>query len=180
MAAPAQSFSAFDSQPTESFMISEDEQLKARLLERTRRMLEARVEEVMTTDVVSVDWNDLTARAARLCLELQVLGVLVMKDGRAANMVTSHDLLRLGYEEVFDENRDYLRMKVGDLVAEKEFVTARPGALLRDVLNLMVDKRVRSVPIIQDGYVHGILSMTDMMRWYRKTHDEVRTGQLPA
>lgn len=159
-------------------MVTKDEDLREFLLQRTQRMLDAVVEDVMTPDVLSVDVNDLSAKAARLILENGVLGVLVMKDGRAFNMVTASDLLRLSYEEVFDENREFLRLTVGDLIGEKEFVSVPSGTLLRELLAVMVDRRVRSVPIIDGGLVRGIVSMTDLVKWYRDTHDEVRTGKL--
>ena len=83
-------------------MPTTDEKLKERLLERTQQMLEATVEDVMTQNVLSCDYNDFSAKAARLILENAILGVLVMKDGKPFSMVTTFDLLNLGYEEVFD------------------------------------------------------------------------------
>lgn len=154
------------------------DELKARLLERTQRMLEAKVDDVMTRDVVTVDFNDLSAKAARLILENGFLGLLVVKDGQPFNMVTAHDLLRLGYEETFDADRDYLRLKVGELVKDKEFLSVAPGTKLREALNVMVSKKTRTLAVIQDRFLHGILSMTDLMKWYRDTHEEVRTGRL--
>lgn len=155
-----------------------NEELKDRLLERTQRMLEASVEEVMTREVITVDYNDLCAKAARVLLDNGFLGVLVIKDGRPFNMATALDLLRLGYEEVFDADRDYLRMKVGDLVKDKEFVSVRSGTRLRELLNLMVTKNVRTVAVIDEQFVRGIVGLTDLMRWYRDTHDEIKTGRL--
>jgi signal-transduction protein with cAMP-binding, CBS, and nucleotidyltransferase domain len=155
-----------------------EDALKKKLLDRTQRMLEAVVDEVMTRDVMTVDANDLCAKAARLILDNGVLGVLVMKDARAHNMVTSSDLLRLSYEEVFDEKRDYLRTTVGELVADKEFVSVPGGTKLRELLNIMVERRIRSVPVIDGGMVRGLVSMSDLIHWYRGTHEEVRTGHL--
>ncbi|MBX7056912.1 MAG: CBS domain-containing protein [Leptospirales bacterium] len=155
-----------------------DEQLKQRLLERTQHMLEASVEELMTREVITVDYNDLCAKAARILLEHHFLAVLVLKEGKPFNIATAHDLLRLGYEEVYDANRDYLRMKVGDLVKDKEFVSVRSGTRLRDLLNIMVAKKIRTVPVIDEQFVRGVVSLTDMVRWYRDTHDEIKTGRL--
>lgn len=152
--------------------------LKKKLLDRTQRMLEAIVDEVMTTDVLTVDVNDLTAKAARIILENGILGLLVMKDARAHNMVTAADLLRLSYEEVFDEGRDYLRQTVGQLIADKEFVSVPSGTKVRELLNIMVERRIRAVPVIDGGMIRGLVSMSDLIQWYRDTHAEVRTGKL--
>lgn len=165
---------------TENQNISADAAVKKILLDRTQRMLEAVVDEVMTREVLTVDTGDLTAKAARLILDNGVLGLLVMKEGRAHNMVTATDLLRLSYEEVFDENRDYLRMTVGELVADKEFVSVPGGTKVRELLNIMVERRTRAVPIIDGGLIRGLVSMSDLIKWYRDTHAEVRTGRLPG
>ncbi len=142
------------------------------------RMMDATVDEVMTTDVITCDYDDLCAKAARLILEHGFLGMLVLKQGRACTMLTSFDLLKLGYEEVFDPNRDYLKTTVGQLVGEKPLVSVTPGTRLREALNVMLEHRMRTIPVIEDGKVFGILSLLDMTRWYRDTHDEVRTGRI--
>ena len=154
------------------------QKLKERLLKRTEQMLEACVADVLRQDVLSCDYEDLAAKAVRMILEHNFLGVLLMKEGRPFNMVTAFDLLRLAYEEVFNPERDFLRAKLGDLVAEKEFVYVGPQTKLREALNIMLGKRVRTLPVIEDNKVLGICSMIDLMNWYRKTHDEIRTGEL--
>lgn len=151
---------------------------KEKLAQRTMRMLEATVDEVMTTDVITCDYDDLSAKAARLIMEHGFLGILVMKQGHAHTMLTSFDLLKLGYEEVFDPDRDYLKITVGQLVGDKPLVSVAPGTKLREALNVMLENRMRTIPVLEEGKVYGILSLLDMTRWYRDTHDEVRTGKL--
>ena len=153
-------------------------ELKERLLSRTLQMLDAIVDEVMTKTVISCDYNDLSAKAARILIEEGILGILVFKDGHPHSMITSFDLLRLSYEEVFDPNRDFLRTTVGYIVADKPLVSVRSGTKLRELINIMIEANVRSVPVIDEGLVRGIVSLTDLIRWYRDTHDEVRTGKL--
>lgn len=155
-----------------------NDELKDRLLERTRSMLDAVVDDIMTSDVLACDYNDLVAVGARLVLENQILGVLVMKDGKPFSTLTTFDLLNLAYEEVFDPERDFLRMKVGDLVKDKPLVSVPTGTRLREALNIMLDRSTRTIPVIDDGVVRGIVSLLDMTRWYRDTHNEIRTGKL--
>ncbi|MBI3394646.1 MAG: CBS domain-containing protein [Spirochaetia bacterium] len=154
-------------------------ELKDRLLDRSTKLLEASVEELMTTQVSTCDVNDLAAKPARMILENGFLGVLVIKDGHPVTMVTTFDLLKLAYEEGFGLNKDYMNMTVGELIKDKPLVSVPPGTKLHSLLNLMVERNVRTVPVIDaDGVLHGIVSMTDMSRWYRDTHEEVRTGRF--
>ncbi len=154
-------------------------ELKDKLLERTTKMLEASVDDVMTRNVSTCDWNDLCAKPARMILENGFLGVLVMKDGHPKAMLTTFDLLRLSYEEVFGKDRDYMNFTVGQLLKDKPLVSVPPATKLHALLNIIVEQNVRTVPVIdEEGRLHGIVSMTDLTRWYRNTHDEVRTGRL--
>ena len=154
------------------------DELKLRLLERTQKMLEADVDQVMTSNLVMCEYDSLAAEAVRLILEKKVFGILVTKAGAPHSMITTYDLLRLSYEEVFDPARDYLRMTVGQVVADKPMVSVESGSLLRDALNIMIDQKVRTIPVVKEGRVLGVVSMQDMIQWYRDTHDEVRTGKL--
>ena len=160
-------------------MIDIDAKIKDKLLDRTRQMLEASVDEVMTREVLTVDYDDFASKATRMFLEKGILGVLVMKDGHPFSMLTTFDLLSLGYEEVYDPDRDYLRLQVGKLVDDKPLVSVPLGTKLRDAMNIMLDRNIRAIPIIgEDGVIHGMMSMVDMMRWYRSTHNEIKTGKL--
>lgn len=155
-----------------------ESQLKDHLLQRTLKMLDAKVGEVMTTEVRTCDAQDLSASAARIILENGFLGLLVLKAGKPLGMVTAFDLVRLSYEEVFDPNRDYLRTTVEDLIKDRPLITVESSAKVRDALNTMVENHVRTIPVVDDGEVKGVLSYVDMAKWYRQTHDEVRTGRL--
>lgn len=159
-------------------MPASNDAIKEKLLERTRQMLEARVKDVMTTNVITVDYNDLSARAGRMILENGFLGLLVIKEGRPFNMITAFDLLRLSYEESLDADKAFLKTSIGEIVEEKEFLHVKPESLLRDVLNLMIDKKVRTVAVLAGETLKGIISVYDMMQWYRGTHDEIKTGKI--
>ena len=135
-----------------------DEDIKARLLERTRGMLDALVDEVMTTDVVTVDYNDFVSKPARLILENGFMGVLVMKEGKPFTIVTQFDLLSLAYEEVFDPDRDFLRLTVGELLKDKPLVSVPTGTRIREAMNIMLDRNMRAMPVIDEGRVRGIFS----------------------
>ena len=118
------------------------------------------------------------AAAARTCLENGFLGVLVMRDGTPLGTITVFDLLRLSYEDSLDIERNFLKVTVEQVIEGKEMVSVSSDAFLREALNLMIAKKVRSLPVIDDGKILGILSYVDMVRWYRRTHDEVRTGKI--
>jgi predicted transcriptional regulator len=85
----------------------------------------------------------------------------------------------LGYEETFDKNKDYLTTKVGELVQNKKFYYLPSGTLLREAVNFMMERKLRTIPIITNQVVNGVLSIVDMVQWYRLNHEEVLIGKKP-
>ncbi len=154
------------------------DQLKEKIFGRTKAMLEAKVEDVMTRTVATCDYADPSAKPARMILENGFLGVLVLRDGRPFGMITAFDLLRLGYEEVFDPNRDYLRTTAGQVIGDRPLPSVPSSTRLWELLNTMVEQHLRTVAVIDDEMVRGVVSMVDLVKWYRNTHEEIRTGRL--
>ncbi|MCS7205131.1 MAG: CBS domain-containing protein [Leptospiraceae bacterium] len=149
-----------------------------KLHERSLIILKTTVDEVMSKDVITIDYYDPCAKAARIILENGFLSLLVMKEGKPYNTVSVFELLRLGYEETFS-NKDYLTMNVGELIVNKKFYYLPSGTLLRDAINFMMERKLRTIPIITNDVVNGILSIVDIVQWYRLQHSEVLLGKVP-
>jgi len=137
------------------------------------------VDDVMTKNVITVDYDDPASKAARIILENGFLSLLVMKEGKPFNTISIFELLRLGYEQTFDKNKDYLTTKVGELVQNKKFYYLPSGTLLREAVNFMMERKLRTIPIITNQVVNGVLSIVDMVQWYRLNHEEVLIGKKP-
>jgi predicted transcriptional regulator len=150
-----------------------------KVIERSERLLKATVDDVMTKNVITVDYDDPASKAARIILENGFLSLLVMKEGKPFNTISIFELLRLGYEETFDKNKDYLTTKVGELVQNKKFYYLPLGTLLREAVNFMMERKLRTIPIITNQVVNGVLSIVDMVQWYRLNHEEVLIGKKP-
>jgi predicted transcriptional regulator len=150
-----------------------------KVIERSERLLKATVDDVMTKNVITVDYDDPASKAARIILENGFLSLLVMKEGKPFNTINIFELLRLGYEETFDKNKDYLTTKVGELVQNKKFYYLPSGTLLREAVNFMMERKLRTIPIITNQVVNGVLSIVDMVQWYRLNHEEVLIGKKP-
>jgi len=150
-----------------------------KVIERSERLLKATVDDVMTKNVITVDYDDPASKAARIILENGFLSLLVMKEGKPFNTISIFELLRLGYEETFDKNKDYLTTKVGELVQNKKFYYLPSGTFLREAVNFMMERKLRTIPIITNQVVNGVLSIVDMVQWYRLNHEEVLIGKKP-
>ena len=143
-----------------------------------------KVRDLMTTDVLSARREDAVSEVARAMVDRGVSGVPVLDDeGRVAGVVTELDLVRRAtrleppaFLPVLDGRipletpghyRERLRhqigMKVADVMTEGA-VTIGPEALLEDLAELMLRRKVNPVPVVDGGRLVGIVSRSDVLR----------------
>ncbi|HMV76927.1 MAG TPA: CBS domain-containing protein [Leptospiraceae bacterium] len=140
-------------------------------MNRTEMLLQLKVSDIMSKDVVTVDYDDLIAKPARLMLENRMHSLLVLKYGKPAYIISSYDLIRVAYEDTFNKNPvDMLRTPVEELVKGQKLVSVEPDMSLMDALHVLTEYNIHSVPVIESGVVMGILTMMDLAKWYKGTH----------
>ncbi|RNF33160.1 DUF294 nucleotidyltransferase-like domain-containing protein [Paracoccus methylarcula] len=96
--------------------------------------------------------------AARLMRDAQVSSLGVTEQERLIGLVTIRDMSN----RVVAEGRD-MRMPVSKVMTADP-VTLPPTALGYDVLNIMLERRIGHLPIVEDGRFIGMVSQTDLTR----------------
>jgi CBS domain-containing protein len=127
----------------------------------------------MTTKVVTVSPGNSIRHAAQMMLDHHVSGLPVVDDeGRLVGIVTEGDLLRraeLGLQGIAASMpaEDYIRSHgwdVGDVMTAN--VTAvDPSVAIDRVAAIMAEKRVKRLPVVDDGKLVGIVSRADLLRF---------------
>jgi predicted transcriptional regulator len=141
-------------------------------MSRSELLRKVKVEDVMSREVITVDYDDLIGKAARLMIENHVHSLLVMKYGKPTYMISTYDLIKVSYEEAFAEtNADMLRTIVETVVKGQNLVSVSSDTTLLDALMNYVEYSIHSLPVIDDGNVVGILTLMDLAKWYKKSHD---------
>ncbi len=91
----------------------------------------------------------------------------VEEDGQVIGIVTKFDLLKcfaFTPNQMVPRYRDLMSRTVGDVMIS-EFIYVRPDTRLTRVLQLMVEHRIRSVPVIDgDHHLAGIIAREDVLR----------------
>lgn len=144
-----------------------------------------RVRDVMTRDVVTVGIDTPVPTAVSLLAKHDVTALPVIGDGRLIGMVGESDLLRHeiphegyeGYQGGFDRLARGARtdaMTVADVMTTP-VVAVPETADTGHVAGLMLDYDVRSVPVVRDNQVTGIVSRRDLIRIL--VHDDDRIAE---
>ena len=132
-------------------------------------MTELLAKNVMTKDVVTVDLPSGRDDVLRILKRTGVSGVAVtQKDKQLLGIVTRKDILRHP-----DETQIALLMS-------RNPVIVTPETTIQEVISLILEKNVRRLPVVDNGKVVGIVSVSDIIKVIAKQHDtsEIRNGFL--
>jgi len=133
-----------------------------------------RVNEIMTTDVVSVSDASTIEDAARLLAHHRISGLPVVDgESKLVGLVTEHDLISKEGASVAD-------------IMSRSVISVSPDTDVEEVSHLLTNRRIRRVPVLQGDKLVGIVSRSDLvkqiaMRWVCPMCGEVvRGAEAPA
>jgi CBS domain-containing protein len=118
----------------------------------------ARIGDVMSLRLVTVRPEEHVQVAIARMLEANVGSVAVTDGGRLAGIFTERDVLRLA-----GDGAQFGEIKVGDVMTRRVF-TVSPDDDVRSAAQLMSERRIRHLPVVEGENVLGIVGIRDVMR----------------
>ncbi len=110
-------------------------------------------------DVVTIS-PEATVRELVALLGEHNIGAVVVSSGErvVAGIVSERDVVRglVAGVEILDA-------RVGDIMTE-QVRTAEPNESVNGLMKLMTEHRIRHVPVLVDGVLHGIVSIGDVVK----------------
>ena len=116
-----------------------------------------RVRDVMTTPPVTLPATSSITEAARAMRDANIGGVIVVENGQVCGIVTDRDLVVRGIAE----GRDMARLKLAD-ISSRVLTTVSPTDSVDDAIQLMREKAIRRLPVIEGGKPVGIVAIGDL------------------
>jgi CBS domain-containing protein len=103
-----------------------------------------------------------TIETAAKVLKDKKFGSLAVRDrsGKLAGIITERDIIR----GIADRGVASLSYKVEDMMT-REVKTCKTTDSLKDVMRLMALRRVRHVPVVENGELLGMISSTDVVKY---------------
>lgn len=141
--------------------------------------------DVMTREVVTVGPDSSAKHAGELMAEHGFAALPVVDGGnRLVGMVAEADVLRDRIPEDprlhlrrDTEHRDAVPLLVGGVMTTA-VRSVEPPADVADLARLFVDAHLRSVPVVEDGVVVGIVSRRDLLRAMVRPDTDIRADVL--
>ena len=117
------------------------------------------VKDVMVKNLITVEAEDTVKKAAELMDKHDIGCLIVINYGNPVGIVTERDMLK----KVVVERKDPGKIKVGHIMSAP-LITSPPQIEVRDAVRLMNERRIKKLPVIEDGNLIGLVSLTDVMR----------------
>jgi CBS domain-containing protein len=112
----------------------------------------------MNLRVVSVRPDEAVSVAIARMLEENMGSVAVCEGAELRGIFTERDVLRLA-----GEGPAFAGLKVGDVMT-RALVTISPDDDALAAAKLMGERRIRHLPVVQDGMVLGVVGIRDVLR----------------
>ena len=110
-------------------------------------------------DVWSIHPDDSVFDAIRLMARKDVGALVVMEDGRPVGIFTERHYAR----NVFLEGKSSPKPRTRDIMTT-DVICARPEQTIEECMAVMTSKRVRHLPVLQEGRLVGIVSIGDLVK----------------
>ena len=117
-----------------------------------------KVEDVMTTDVMTCRDTDMLVDCATMMKELNVGAIpIVDEDNNLVGIITDRDITI----RAVTRGIDLYNAQVGDFMTPSP-ITVEPETNVEDAAEMMADNQIRRLPVVKNGRIVGIVSLGDL------------------
>jgi CBS domain-containing protein len=120
------------------------------------------VEDIMVQKVITVDPNASVKEAARLMNKHEIGSLIVVGQGQVMGIMTERDLLK----KVVEVGKNPAKTKVNEIMS-KRLVVGSSHMEIPDAVRLMLQKKIKKLPIVTEGKIIGLVTLTDIARTTR-------------
>ena len=114
-------------------------------------------------EVLEIDADASVFEAVQLMVEMNVGSLLVTVSGDITGIVTERDYLR----RITLEGRTDRETPVREIMSSP-LIVASPQTTVDECMALMTDRRIRHVPVVDEGRVVGVVSIGDLVKFMSK------------
>jgi len=117
------------------------------------------VGDVMSKEVATISPEEIVISAARIMSDSKISCLVIMNQGNVLGIITETDILR----RVGKKGKDIYQVKLGRIMSSPvESVTSDLSVL--EASKIMGARRIKRLPIIDEGKLVGIVTQTDLVR----------------
>ncbi len=124
-----------------------------------------KVGDVMAKGIVTVKPEDTVKKACEIMAKHDLSGMTVMERGKVVGMLTQGDLVAM-----IARGENPSKIKVRNIMGTK-LASISPNADIRKAAEVMVENRVKRLPVLKNGRLVGVITQTDIVRISPSVYD---------
>jgi signal-transduction protein with cAMP-binding, CBS, and nucleotidyltransferase domain len=122
------------------------------------------VSQIMTRQVVTINFTKSALDAALLMKEKRISSLIVQdNDDKTLGIITERDFVK----RVCADDKRSSEVKISELMSKIQ-TFAQPDTPVEVAVQRMINNRIRRLPVISDGKVIGIITVTDLAKELRR------------
>lgn len=110
-------------------------------------------------EIIAASRSQTVAEVVALLCTHRIGAVIVMEDGNVAGVLSERDIVR-GLNE---EGAAILQRTAGEIMTT-EVITVAPSESVTAALSRMTRRRIRHLPVLDEGEVRGVVSIGDLVK----------------
>ncbi len=118
-----------------------------------------KVEDVMVKELITIDASASALEAAEIMDKYDIGCLIVVKEKKPTGIVTERDMLK----RVLLQQRDPNETSVNNIMS-RPLIVSTPKTEIRDAVRVMNERRIKKLPVVEDGNLLGLVSLTDVVR----------------
>jgi len=123
-------------------------------MQTIKQLLEKKDSEILT-----IDPNSSVFDAIKSMANHHIGSLIVMQNERLVGIITERDYSR----NVILKGKSSVNTAVKDIMT-KNVLCTKPDQTVEEAMALMTDKRVRHLPVVENGNILGIISIGDLVK----------------
>jgi len=127
------------------------------------------ISHIMTKQVITVQDTDTLEDVVAIFKANHIRHLPVLRGGKTVGMISSNDINRLTFGTLFenqaDSNDAVLKILSISQVMTHKVVSVSSDTVIREVAELFAEAEFHSLPVVDDGFLVGIITTTDIIRY---------------
>ena len=111
-------------------------------------------------EIWTIGADAMVFEAIRVMTEKHVGALPVLEGGKLAGIISERDYMT----KVMLKGRSSKDTPVADIMT-REVVTVRPDQSVSECMSIITERRVRHLPVMDEGELVGVVSIGDLVRW---------------
>jgi CBS domain-containing protein len=123
---------------------------------------EDKLEAIMTKNPITIDFDTPIRKVLETMVSKDIGSLIVLKSGIPVGIITERDVTRISLRPTLGQN---IHEDIAGRLMSSPLITVPPETSVLQAFEEMVSKKIRRLPIVEQGRLVGIVTERDLFKW---------------